>query len=108
MATDGSARVEQDDITLWSFRNAEPGDAEMAAKGNVLSGGAGDPRDISHAGHREQLSDFLRAIETGGAPRVDGREGRKAVEIIRAIYRSARIGRSVTLPLTDDVSLGPP
>jgi predicted dehydrogenase len=105
--SDGSARVEQDDITLWSFRRAEPADDAVVAKGNVVSGGAGDPRDISHAGHREQLSDFLRAIETGGAPRVDGREGRKAVEIIRAIYRSARTARPVSLPLTDDVPLGP-
>ena len=59
-------------------------------------------------GHREQLSDFLRAVETGGPARVDGREGRKAVEIIRALYRSARIGGPVRLPLTDDTPLGPP
>lgn len=106
--SNGSARVEQDDITLWQFREAQPGDERRVAAGNALSGGAGDPRDISHAGHREQLADFLTAIETGGQPRVDGREGRKAVEIIRAIYRSARRGEPVTLPLTDDVPLGPP
>jgi predicted dehydrogenase len=106
--SDGSARVEQDDITLWSFRHEEPGDAALRSAGNVNTGGAADPRDISHAGHREQLADFLQAIDTGGQPRVDGREGRKAVEIIRAIYRSARTGQPVPLPLTDDVPLGPP
>ncbi len=52
-----------------------------------------------HAGHRDQLADFLQAIDTGGPPRVDGREGRKAVEIIRAIYHSARTGQAVRLPL---------
>jgi hypothetical protein len=30
---------------------------------------------------------------------VDGSEGRKAVELILGIYRSARTGRSVRLPL---------
>ena len=49
--------------------------------------------------HREQLRDFLRAIETGSQPVCDGREGRKSVEIIMALYRSSRQGRTVTLPL---------
>jgi predicted dehydrogenase len=104
----GSARVEQDDITLWQFRDLKPGEEALVAKGNVVSGGAADPRDISHAGHREQISDFLHALDTGGEPRVDGREGRRAVELIRAIYRSARSGKPVSLPLHDDTPLGPP
>jgi UDP-N-acetyl-2-amino-2-deoxyglucuronate dehydrogenase len=104
----GSARVEQDDVTLWSFLDERPEDAGMLAPKGTTSGGAGDPRAISHAGHREQLADFLQAIDNGTAARVDGREGRKAVEIIRAIYRSARIDGPVRLPMTDDVELGPP
>ena len=51
--------------------------------------GASDPRGITHIGHRDQLTDFLQAIDQGKSPRVDGREGRKSVEIIRAIYQSA-------------------
>jgi predicted dehydrogenase len=103
----GSARVDQDDVTLWEFRDKAPGDDAVIGQGNATTGGAGDPRAISHAGHREQLADFLAAIDSGGAPRVDGREGRKAVELIRAIYRSARLNAPVALPLTDDVPLGP-
>jgi UDP-N-acetyl-2-amino-2-deoxyglucuronate dehydrogenase len=105
----GSARVEQDDVTLWSFLDERPEDAAMLAPGGTTTtGGAGDPRAISHAGHRDQLADFLRAIEAGTPARVDGREGRKAVEIIRAIYRSAREGGAVRLPLEDDFAPGPP
>ena len=63
--------------------------------------GASDPRGITHAGHRDQLADFLRAIDEGRDPMVDGREGRKSVEIIRAIYRSAETGAQVMLPLAD-------
>lgn len=106
--SNGSIRVEQDDITLWQFREERPGDAERVARKGAVSGGAADPRDISHAGHREQIADFLNAIETGGAAKVDGREGRKSVEIIRAIYLSARTGRTIPLPLEDKVFLGPP
>ncbi len=101
----GSARVEQDDVTLWNFAEARPEDAAILGGLTAASGfsaGASDPRGINHAGHREQLADFLRAIDTAGAPRVDGREGRRSVEIIRAIYRSAELGEAVELPLVED------
>jgi predicted dehydrogenase len=101
----GSARIEQDDITLWEFQEKVPSDHEVAAAmagRSAGNSGASDPRGISHAGHRDQLADFLRAIDGGGTPLVDGREGRRSVEVIRAIYRSAREGRVVRLPLEDD------
>ncbi len=97
----GSARVEQDDITFWSFREERPEDRGMVAAAGPSIGGAADPKAIGHAGHRDQLADFLRAIDGGTPALVDGREGRKAVEIIRAIYRSARTGAAVRLPLDD-------
>ena len=43
----------------------------------------------------------MKAIDEGGSPLVDGREGRKSVEIIRAIYRSAQTGQAVRLPLAE-------
>jgi len=100
----GSARVDQDDITLWEFQEKVPSDSEIFAAMAAVSGfkaGASDPRGINHIGHRDQLADFLQAIDRGTAPLVDGREGRKSVEIIRAIYESSRTGKSVSLPLQD-------
>jgi UDP-N-acetyl-2-amino-2-deoxyglucuronate dehydrogenase len=100
----GSARVEQDDITLWEFQEKVPSDNEVFATMAGQTGfkaGASDPRGITHIGHRDQLVDFLQAIDEGHAPLVDGREGRKSVEIIRAIYRSAETGAQVMLPLDD-------
>jgi predicted dehydrogenase len=106
----GSARVDQDDITLWEFQEKVPSDNEIFAAMAAVSGhkaGASDPRGITHVGHRDQLSDFLQAIDENREPFVDGREGRKAVEIIRAIYRSAKLGQSVALPYADDGQYGP-
>lgn len=100
----GSARVEQDDVTLWEFQQKIPSDAQMASAAAGPGGfkaGASDPRGINHAGHRDQLADFLKAIDENRAPFVDGREGRKSVEIIRAIYRSAHTGTPVPLPFED-------
>jgi UDP-N-acetyl-2-amino-2-deoxyglucuronate dehydrogenase len=62
-------------------------------------GGAADPKAISFVGHQRQFEDFVTALSAGRAPMVDGREGRKAVELILAIYRSARTGKTVRLPL---------
>jgi UDP-N-acetyl-2-amino-2-deoxyglucuronate dehydrogenase len=101
----GSARVEQDDVTLWSFTDTRPEDLVIQEKLKAASGfsaGASDPRGINHTGHRDQLADFLHAIETGGPPLVDGREGRRSVEIIRAIYQSSKTGQAVNLPFNED------
>ena len=46
-------------------------------------------------GHRRLLEDFLRAIETNGRPCCDGREGRRSVALVQAIYQSSRTGRPV-------------
>jgi predicted dehydrogenase len=100
----GSARVEQDDVTLWEFATKLPeDDAILDAIGKPAGSkaGASDPRGIDHAGHRDQLADFLQAIDEGRDPLVDGREGRKSVEIIRAIYHSAAMGKIVALPLDE-------
>jgi predicted dehydrogenase len=100
----GSARVEQDDLTLWEFQLKIASDAAIHAAMSAASGfkaGASDPRGITHVDHRDQLADFLQAIDEGRSPKVDGREGRKSVEIIRAMYQSARTGTAVELPFDD-------
>lgn len=103
--SEGSARVEQDDVTLWEFKHWVAGDEaikESIARVSGFAAGASDPRGITHEGHREQIADFLAAIDAGTEPRVDGREGRRAVEIIRAIYKSAEAGGApVRLPLVE-------
>lgn len=47
--------------------------------------------------HRAQLLNFIEAAEQGRAPLVDGHAGRDTVELVEAIYRSARTGTVVTL-----------
>src|SRR6202011_5651529 len=62
----GSARVEQDDITLWEFLNKLPADEPIHSTMGAVTGfkaGASDPRGITHIGHRDQLRDFLESID---------------------------------------------
>jgi predicted dehydrogenase len=65
--------------------------------------GANDPKAIGHAWHRSNLEDAVTAIRAGKRPAVDGAEGRKAVELILALYQSAQAGGApVELPLVRD------
>ncbi|MCS7045105.1 MAG: Gfo/Idh/MocA family oxidoreductase [Gemmataceae bacterium] len=96
----GTVVVEQDDLVRWEFHPESPADQEIRrrfAQKSGASGGASNPAAISHVGHARQLTDFVEAIQTGRAPLVDGREGRRAVEVILGIYEANRSGRLVAL-----------
>jgi len=98
----GSAVLEEDKLVYWQFRRERKRDAfiragEVAAED--MGSGASDPIAFSPENHRRQLADFVRALDRGTKPLVDGREGRKSVEIVLAAYKSAETGRRVELPL---------
>lgn len=49
--------------------------------------------------HQVQIDDFIDAVENDRAPSVTGEDGRRAVELFTAIYRSGRDGKSIKFPL---------
>lgn len=67
-----------------------------------VSSGAAQPMDISAAPHIAQFQEFAMAIRERREPAVDGREGRRSVEMVEAIYRSARTNTPATLPLSPE------
>ncbi len=103
--TAGSAVMEEEDFVTWDFAKKKPQDevihAKMAEKKSG-GGGAADPAAIGHHGHARQFRDVVYAIKKGRGPRIDGAEGRRSVEIILAIYKSAETGTAVKLPLRAD------
>jgi len=59
--------------------------------------------ELEHTEHAGQINDVLTAIENGRTDiLVDGREGRKTLELITAIYQAGTTGQAVTLPLQPD------
>src|SRR5205807_8415027 len=97
----GSVVIEQDDVLRWEITPETVEDEAIKqrfAQKTGASGGSSNPAAISHVGHARQLADFVRAIESGRPPLVDGREGRRAVEVIVGIYEANRTGRLVELP----------
>lgn len=106
--SEGSAVLEEEDITMWEFARRTRADEalrERMAGKTQTGGGAADPAAIGHHGHTSQFKDVLKSIKSGKAPLVDGREGRRSVEIILAIYKAAESGRTVEMPLASDPAL---
>ena len=52
-------------------------------------------------GHNLLFKDMVDAIRNGRKPLVDGIEGKKAIELILGIYKSARTGEIIDFPLGD-------
>ena len=93
--SEGTVAFEEDKITRWEFAKPIPQDEEIlrSLAGKVEAQGGSSPMNINSAGHASQISDLANAIMTGGKPFLDGREGRRAIELITGIYESARTGK---------------
>ncbi len=93
---DGSVAMGDDAFIFWRFRDESEADEEI--RGRYLrfpaaAVGAADPSaGFNVDGHRENLAEFLTALQQGRKPLVDGIEARKAVQIVLAVYESARRG----------------
>jgi predicted dehydrogenase len=97
--------MEEEDLKVWDFAKKHRRDAAIHRRMQEThsgGGGASDPTAIGHHGHTLQFRDILRAIRTKGRPAIDGKEGRRSVEIILGIYKAAETGRAVELPLKTD------
>lgn len=90
--SDGSVIIQADQIVEWKLRGEENADTGAAKEAE----GAASAQ-IGHSSHQRQLEDFVAAIREDREPLVNGEEGRKPLEIIIALYESARTGKPVKL-----------
>lgn len=101
LGTEGTVILEEDSFIKWHFQH-ECSEDEMirdTMSGKTIShSGSSNPGDISFVEHQKQIEDMIHSLETGDELLISGEEGRKSVEIIMAIYESARSGRMIELP----------
>lgn len=102
--SDGSIVLRDDRFAVWEFKKGRSNDRKILQKFGVdtRSGGVGaaDPAAMGFIEHQKNFEDVVRSLKKGTTPLVDGWQGRKSVEIILAIYRSALAGgKPVKLPL---------
>ena len=95
--SEGTIVLEHDRLVRMDLRAASaPG---AAAQGGDRNESAASPVVSDASAHQRVIEDFIRAIETNRTPSCDGREGRRSVELVQAIYASARAHAPITLPL---------
>lgn len=62
----------------------------------ILMREALDPPSVYGYSHREQIIDLLDAIRCGRPPMTTGQEARRSLELVLAIYESARTGQPIS------------
>jgi len=90
--TRGTAILVENAFTVWQFADQTDEDSQILNRFKEIQGGGGvsDPSAISYQSHQKNISAFIKSIESGTPFEIDGNEARKAVEIVLAIYASAR------------------
>ena len=81
--TDGTIQMRQEGITTWEFLDNP-------------DGGMPDPAELP-PGPKNIIEDMIQALVDGKPTACSGPEGRRSVELLEAMYTSAREDREVTL-----------
>ncbi len=80
-------------LDAWRFSDGQDSLEALQADCNE------HPDSVYGFGHTAVLRDVIRAVREGGKAYIDARAGRRALEMVLAIYLSAKTGKPVKLPL---------
>lgn len=99
---DGGICMKNNDIVEIKYKNADPEEINNILKTygpekDMEFAVAADPSVINRDTTYIQVQDMIDAVIENRDPLIKGAEGRQAVEIINAIYESARTGKEVLL-----------
>ncbi|MEO6078937.1 MAG: Gfo/Idh/MocA family oxidoreductase [Steroidobacteraceae bacterium] len=92
--TKGTAIVAGDKLITWDVMDDAGDPPPLASR---VESGASDPMAIGLEPFERQFTDFGNAIAHARQPRVSGKDGYEALELVDAIYRSCRSGEKVTI-----------
>lgn len=88
-----AAGVSDNIIEEWNFQDGLDNPDEVKAVYGE------NPPNVYGYGHTPLYEDVIDAIKTGRDPYIDGEAGKRALELVLAIYKSAAEHRPVKLPL---------
>ena len=84
--------VAVNEIQEWHFADAQPQDADIKAANYVTT-------SVYGLGHPLYYDNVIQALRGEAQAETDGRSGLKSLELLVAMYRSAKDGVKVSLPL---------
>lgn len=79
-------------IEHWEFKDYDDDDKYIEQSNT-------NPKSVYGFGHLGFLQNVVNVLQGNAKPEVDGRSGRNSLELILAMYESARTGKKITLPL---------
>jgi UDP-N-acetyl-2-amino-2-deoxyglucuronate dehydrogenase len=79
-------------VEQWAFSDSDPDD-------DLVQQASTSPPSVYGFGHEAYYRNVMAVLRDETRPDTDGRGGRKSVELVLAIYQSAKSGREVALPL---------
>jgi UDP-N-acetyl-2-amino-2-deoxyglucuronate dehydrogenase len=99
--TDGTVVIENGEIVHRAFSSELPETGDRGSQvgtGAIGQAAAANAAALGVASHAAQIADLLAAIDEGRQPLVTAESGRDALEVVCAVYESAREGRAIVLP----------
>lgn len=97
--SNGTVAMADQKFFFWQFRQDKPMDEQVRREfmefPAVSIGAANPSAGMTADNHRDNFAEFLAAIDEKRKPSIDGLEARKAVQIILAVYESAKQGGKV-------------
>ena len=99
----GAAVMQGTALALWKFQDERPEDEAIRRCGDATQAtAASNPTALPSIDHQKVIDDCAEAIETNREVAIPCQTVRHAVEISLAMYKSARLGEPVALPLVDE------
>jgi UDP-N-acetyl-2-amino-2-deoxyglucuronate dehydrogenase len=88
--TRGGIQVEGESVGRWALAEPDKAATQPSSTSAEAEAGAGaDPRGIKPTGHIAIVRDFIQAVRRDRSPSIDGREGRRSLATVLAIYKAA-------------------
>ena len=99
----GTAIMTGERLSTWKFRDERPEDEQLRQLGSSAKAtGAGGAADFDFAEHQTVIAGMARAVRENVDPLITAPSARVTVEMMLALYQSAKTGQAVRLPLADD------
>jgi predicted dehydrogenase len=86
----GTVILEDDKLVRVDLRSGATSSGATAPPAEAPPENVASPVVSDASAHQRVIEDFIHAIRTGTVPSCDGREGRRSVALVEAIYAAAR------------------
>jgi UDP-N-acetyl-2-amino-2-deoxyglucuronate dehydrogenase len=96
--TAGTVTVEDGQIVRRALSTEPPGPGERGHNDDAAAPASAANAALDPASHAAQIADLLAAVDAGRQPSVTAESGRAALEVVCAVYQSAREGRTAVIP----------